>query len=54
MWDDERGYSWTVVLGSVGGRKRLDFEGGIEIGTRMRGGGGGGGNFDVGFGFASA
>ena len=25
-----------MVLGSVGGRKTLDFEGGIEFGTRMR------------------
>ena len=40
LWDDERGYSWTVVLGTVGGRKTLDFGGGIEFGRKMRGGGG--------------
>ena len=26
-----RGVSWTVVLGTVGGRRTLDFGGGIEL-----------------------
>ena len=38
----ERDYSWSVVLGTVGGRKTLDFGGGIEFGRKMRGEGGGG------------
>ena len=41
-----------MVLGTVGGRKTLDFVGGIEFGRKMRGRGAE--DFNVGFRFALA